>query len=107
MDPDVRMGEQWIPDVELEKLKCERLYEPDVTDEERARKILMSSAPMAAQSLAWLSVHAVNEQIRLKASTYIIDGVVGGKLRREGDTDDVLYALVTELAKNDAESLNL
>lgn len=102
-----RVTEDWIPEVELEKLRCEKMVEPDLTDEERARKILWTAAPMAAQSIAWLSVHAVDHSVRFKAATYITDGVVAGKLSRIGGSDDVLLALVEELSKNDPESVAL
>ena len=93
--------EEWIPEAELMKLKTERVVNPEKTHLELARDILTSAAPMAAQSLAHLSTHAANESIRMKASQYIIDGVVGGAWGT-GDADsDLLMALVGKLAEND------
>jgi len=92
---------EWTPDEELLKLQCERVLAPEKTNLELAREILTTAAPMAAQSVAFLSTHAANENIRLKASQYIIDGVVGGAWRGEGDIDDMLMALVAKLGEND------
>jgi len=94
----------WVPDEALAKLQCERIVAPDLTDEELARKILMTAAPMAAQSVAHLSVHAGNEATRLAAAKYILDGVVGGSFKVVGGQDDVLLALVAQLAANDNET---
>jgi hypothetical protein len=92
----------WIPDAAIANLQQERIVRPDKTNMELARELLTDAAPMAAQSLAWLSTHAANESIRLKASQYIIDGVVGGAWSAGNAGDDLLMALVSQLAKNDA-----
>ena len=94
---------EWLPDAALDALQCERAVQPDQTDEELARKILMTAAPMAAQSVAHLSVHASAENIRLAAAKYIIDGIVGGGFKASGGQDDMLLALVTRLQANDPE----
>ena len=77
------------------------MLKPDRTNMELAREILTDAAPMAAQSLAFLSTHAANESIRLKAAQYIIDGVVGGSWSSGGAGEDLLMALVSKLAEND------
>lgn len=100
-----RNSQDWIADSVLEAMQLERIAAPDLTDEEMARRILMTAAPMAAQSVAWLSVHATAEAIRLGASKYIIDGVVGGGFKGSDGQDDVLMALVAELARNDSEPI--
>jgi diadenosine tetraphosphate (Ap4A) HIT family hydrolase len=92
----------WVPDEALELLNMERVLEPELTHEETARRILMSAAPMAAQSVAHLSVHGRDERIRFTAAKYIIDGVVGGGFKGSGDVDDMLMALVIKLQDNDA-----
>lgn len=96
-------GPDWIPDEALAALQCERVVHPEKTHEELARDILMSAAPMAAQSVAHLSVHAGNENVRLSAAKYIIDGVVGGGFKAQGSVDDMLLALVQGLADNDPQ----
>jgi len=96
-----RKSTEWISDDALAAINMERIVRPALTHEELAREILMMSAPMAAKSVAWLSAHATAEQIRLKASQYIIDGVVGGGFAVSGGADDMLMALVSQLANND------
>jgi hypothetical protein len=96
--------QEWLPDEEIMKLQTERVVQPDKTNLELARDILTSAAPMAAQSLAHLSTHASNESIRMKASQYIIDGVVGGAWSSGIEGDDILMALVAKLAENDPRS---
>jgi hypothetical protein len=91
----------WIPDDELEALNLERIAKPDQTDEELARAILMTAAPMAAKSIAHLSVHATAEQVRLAASKYIIDGVVGGGFKSTSEEGDILMGLLHRIAAND------
>jgi hypothetical protein len=91
----------WVPDEYLEALVTERVVEPDLTHEEQARKILMKAAPMAASSVAHLSVHGRDERVRFQAAKYIIDGVVGGGFKVEGGVDDTLMALVLRLQEND------
>jgi hypothetical protein len=94
-------GPDWVPDEALAALQCERMVAPDKTHEELARDILMTAAPMAASSVAHLSVYAANENVRLSAAKYIIDGVVGGGFKAQGGQDDMLLALVSKLSEND------
>jgi hypothetical protein len=94
--------ENWLPSSQLDLLKCERIERPEVTDAELARERLMRAAPLAAASVAHLAIHGRTEQIRLAASKYIIDGVVGGGFSADGHVDDVLLALVSKLADNDS-----
>ena len=93
----------WLPDEALANLQTERAVYPEKTNEELARDILMTAAPMAAQSVAHLAMYAGNENVRLAAARYIIDGVVGGGFKASGGQDDVLLALVKRLAENDPE----
>lgn len=100
-----RNSQEWVPDSVLAMINAERVYAPAKSNEELAREILMNSAPMAAKSVAWLSAHATAEQVRLAASKYIIDGVVGGGFNVSGGADDLLMNLVAQLAHNDVEPL--
>lgn len=97
---------EWVPDSVLDILKCEKIAAPDKTDEERAREILMQAAPAAAMSVAFLAVNAGQETVRLAASRYIIDGVVGGNFKKEGGEDDALMQLLAQLAENDEINAN-
>src|SRR5689334_1601338 len=98
---DLRYSEEWLPEAMIDALITERAVEPEMSDEEYARLILMRSAPKAAQSVAWLSMYSNNEQIRLKASQFILDGVLTGNFKGSGGEDDVLANLVQQLIAND------
>jgi len=101
-----RNSQEWCSDEALAAIQTEKIVRPELTHEELAREILMTAAPMAAQSVAWLSAHALAEQVRLAASRYIIDGVVGGGFKStSGGADDLLMALVKQLADNDVEPM--
>jgi hypothetical protein len=103
MPREIVPDDEWVPDEMLARLNMQRVVEAELTDEELARKILMQAAPGAAQSVAWLSSYAGNENVRLSAAKYIIDGVIGGGFKVTGGADDLLIALVNKLADNDAE----
>ena len=45
-----RNSQEWVPDSVLAMINAERVYAPAKSNEELAREILMSSAPMAAKS---------------------------------------------------------
>jgi hypothetical protein len=85
----------------IEMMLAESVVEPEVTPEERARKILTKGAPMAAQSVVWLSKYAAQESVRLSAAKYIVDGVVGGGFKSNSVEDDTLIALLSRLEDND------
>jgi len=57
-------------------------------------------------SVAFLAVNAGQETVRLSASRYIIDGVVGGGFRSDGGEDDKLMQLLAQLAENDEINTN-
>lgn len=101
MSKYTRDSQEWLPDEEIELLVVERIARPEMTDAEQARDILTKAAPKAAASVAWLALYSNNENVRLRASQYIIDGVVGGTFKGTGGEDDVLMALVNKLAEND------
>jgi len=97
-----RNDQEWLPDEALEIINCERITDPpERNDVDRAKTILERAVPMAAKSVAWLALHSGNEQVRLRASQYIIDGVIGGAWKTTGGEDDLLMALVNQLQEND------
>jgi hypothetical protein len=104
--PVDRTSKDWLPDEAIETIVCERITEPELTDEQLARRILMRAAPGAAKNVAHLAMYSTSEQIRLAASRYIIDGVVGGTFKGEGGEQDVLLSLVQQLAANDPAERN-
>lgn len=71
------MGLDWVPDQILESIALERVMEPKVSAEEEVREELKSRALAAAKSIAYLSIHSPTERVRLEASKYIIDQVIG------------------------------
>jgi hypothetical protein len=92
----------WVPEAEWDSLLCEKSFEPSKTDAELARETLYKGAPMAARSIAHLSVHGRDEKIRFTAAKYIIDGVIGGGFNAGENLDDVLVELVRKLGDNDS-----
>jgi hypothetical protein len=96
-----RHDQNWVPDALVNALVCERIADPEMSDEERARKTLTQTAPLAAQSIKWLALYSGNESVRLRASQYIIDGVVGGSFKAVGGEEDLLMELVGRLVAND------
>lgn len=70
-------GPEWLPDKVLEVVKMERDLNESVTDETLTERYLIRSAPVAALSVAHLSKHSADPRVRLAASTYIIDKVLG------------------------------
>lgn len=96
----------WQPDHEIDLLLAESVVD-GLSAEQKARQILTQNAPMAAKSVVWLSKYASAEAIRLKASQYILDGVVGGGFKSDSPEDDQLIALVRRLAENDVQEEQL
>lgn len=93
----------WQPQHLIEQMLAEDVVAPK-SSEEKAREILTKAAPLAAHSVVWLSKYASAEQIRLRASQYILDGVVGGGFKANGEGDDELIALIKRLQDNDEQA---
>jgi NAD(P)H-hydrate repair Nnr-like enzyme with NAD(P)H-hydrate epimerase domain len=91
----------WQPQALIDMMLAESVVEPEVSPEEKARRILTKAAPIAAHSVAFLAKYASAEQVRLAASKYIIDGVVGGGFKSNSAEDDTLIALIKRLSDND------
>ena len=70
-------GPEWLPERVLEVIRMERELNESVTDETLTEKYLIRNAPAAAQAVAHLSKHSADPRVRLAASTYIIDKVLG------------------------------
>jgi hypothetical protein len=100
-----RDDQTWLPDKYVEALVCERVAEPEVSDEERARKVLIEAAPLAARSIKWLALYSGNENVRLRAAQYIIDGVVGGTWKGSGSEDDLLLQFVAQLHEDEEDAI--
>lgn len=91
----------WQPQALIDMMLAESVVEPEKTPEQKAREILTRGAPIAAHSVVWLAKYASAEAVRLRASQYIIDGVVGGGFSAKDDEDDQLIALIKRLQDND------
>lgn len=61
----------------IEAAEMERFVRPTETDHDRAKRILDEAAPVAAMSIVQLSRLASNENLRYRASVYILDRVLG------------------------------
>lgn len=90
----------WQPQAIIDMMLAESVVTPK-SPEEKAREILTRAAPIAAHSVTWLAKYASAEQVRLAASKYIIDGVVGGGFKSNSEEDDTLIALIRRLSDND------
>ena len=55
----------------------EAMVDPDLTSSDRAEKILQDAAPMVAAGLVNLALKSGNPSIQLRASTYLLDRVLG------------------------------
>lgn len=95
----------WQPQAIIDMMLAESVVEQK-TPEEKAREILTKGAPLAAHSVVWLSKYASAESVRLRASQYIIDGVIGGGFKSDSAEDDALIALLKRLEDND-ERVNI
>lgn len=51
----------------------------------KTKDLLTQAVPKAVASMLYLSQHAVNEQVKLKAATYIIDKAIGKESGLVGD----------------------
>jgi hypothetical protein len=66
---------------------------------EKTKELLTQAVPKAVASLLYLSQHADNETVKMKAATYIIDKAIGSE---KGLVGDPLEALLSGLqAKGD------
>lgn len=69
-DPD------WLPDDAVAALNQERVFTQE-TPAEMARRIFKESAPNAAASIVHVALYGSNERLRLDASKYVVDRVLG------------------------------
>lgn len=61
---------------------------------DKTKELLTQAVPKAVASLLYLSQHAVNEQVKMKAATYIIDKAIGSE---KGLVGNPLDDLLTEI----------
>lgn len=77
MKPNERRSADWIPEEALEGLAMEQSVRPEETAEVITRRLLRENAAVAALSVVHLSKHASTERLRLDASKYVLDRVLG------------------------------
>lgn len=72
----------------------------DKSDSELAEDILSKGAPAAAMELVRLATKSGNENVRVRASTYIIDRVCGDKGKNSAE-DEMWKDLMTKVSVKD------
>lgn len=68
---------EWLPDEAINTITLTRTLRPELTDETLSERILTEAAPSAALSISHLSKYSADPRIRLMASQYILDKVLG------------------------------
>jgi hypothetical protein len=69
--------EVWLPDEVIKTINMSRQLNPETTDETLAEQYLIKAAPAAALAISHLSKFSSDPRLRLMASTYILDKVLG------------------------------
>lgn len=98
-------GPAWLPEEALKAIEME-LHDEALTSETLAERYLIKNAPAAALSIANLSKHSPDPRVRLAASTYIVDKVLGrtgvGTGLMSGATNGLtpVEALMSEIQKH-------
>ncbi len=72
-----KMSHEWVPDDALNSLAMEQSVRPEETPEAITRRLMRENASVAALSIIHLSKHASTERMRLDASKYVLDRVLG------------------------------
>jgi hypothetical protein len=100
--------EKWIPDEALRALTLEARVRDDESTIERAKRLLTENVDVAAASTIWLARSSTNERIRLEASRYVMERVLGraGDAPATGSLDDLFAKLdrMNEMAAAQAQS---
>jgi len=101
------MAAEWDPDKALESLAMEKTVDETITDEALARKLFKEASPRAALSIINLAMHSPTEAVRLKASMYITDRVLGpAGAQLMGDDTDPLASLLGDVITQIEEHAN-
>jgi hypothetical protein len=67
---------EWLPDEAVEALNTERTLTQE-TAPEMTRRLFRDNAPGAATSIVHVALYGSNERLRLDASKYVVDRVLG------------------------------
>lgn len=94
---------------ELEHIKemnsLEKAVHPDETPEQTANRIFKENLPNAARSIATLAMKGATERVRLDASKYIVERIMGklgdaGTDPEDGPLTDLFGSVIREEANN-------
>lgn len=92
--------EDWDADAALSSLTDDR-RQSEESEEDQARRVFKENSANAAMSIVHLSMRSRNERLRLQASQYIVDRVLGpaGRANEDaskGPLEDLLATMVVE-----------
>lgn len=68
---------EWVSDDALASLATERQLHEDETEEGTARRLMRENVGVATLSIIHLATHGSNDRLRLDASKYIVERVLG------------------------------
>ena len=73
-----RIPDTWVTSADIDMLNAEsRQIKEGETDEELARRIMRANLPSVAMGLAKMALYDTNANVRLRASQYLMDRVLG------------------------------
>jgi hypothetical protein len=90
---------EWDPDEALASLKSETDIMHDGNPKATADKILTENVAAAASQMIWSALHSPNEKIRMDASKYVLERVLGPVKDGKPVGEDPLSELLVEAAK--------
>ena len=94
---------RWVPDKVLQSIIDERMMDPTLDVEAQTKQALKDSAVIAAKSIGYLSVHSANERIRLEASKYIVEQVIGKPGMKNDAEDDIISSFIKDVTESVAK----
>jgi hypothetical protein len=97
----------WVTDEAIDAMVMERTVSPSESEEALSKRIMRESLPVLTTNLIHLAVHSGSETTRLRASTYLLDRVLGKPGQdAAGAVSDPLTELLEEMAKAEANNTN-
>jgi hypothetical protein len=87
---------EWDPEAAVQAMAAENDVFKDRTTEQAAAEILKQNAPAAALALCHLATDSLNENVRLKAASTVLERVLG-KSGEPADKKDVLAELLEQM----------
>jgi hypothetical protein len=91
--------EEWIPEASLAAIAMEQQVHPDESSEAMTRRLFRENSAAATASIVHIALHGSNERLRLDASKYVVERVLGRVGEDKGtDEEQPLDALVRQMA---------